>query len=820
MSTPGGAMSTPGAFLALRPRVRPDLVVTPRLMRGPTPVHLIRHPATGARMEVGAKEHFLITRLDGTRSLADLGTQYAAAFGSRLGEAQWQQLLRLLSVRGLLAGGPEPAAMEPAGDRRPGAKGGGWLSGRTRMVADAPALMDRLHAATAFARHKAVAAALAALCAALLAAEGVRFGELADDTRRLWHEPVTLCAAGVVLWVSLGLHELAHGLVARTYGLRVGEIGLRRWAGVMTYLYCEVEDVPFLGRRRRQVAIALAGAAANLVFLLPFWGVRALLPDSAQAAPFFGGLILPGTAMALFNLVPLPPLDGYKALGYALGTLRLASESRTYTKVVLAAAVLRRPGAGRRAAAYPVRVRWVYGGYAVLCALLAAAALAGAGLAARAALPGGWRAFSAFLPVALVAVAAVLRLLGLRFAAKRPQPPPRPVADGPARDGAPPPEDGPARTPEPPSEETRSMTTPHRPSRPAVVLDGVSKRYGEVRALEGVSFSVGEGEFFGILGPNGAGKTTLVEIVEGMRRADAGTVAVLGRSPWPRDLALLRRVGVQTQASAFFTRLTAGEHLETVAALHGLGRAAAGRALEEVGLGDKASSRVDDLSGGQRQRLALATALVHEPELIFLDEPTAALDPEARRSLWAVLKRLRTQGRTIVCTTHYLDEAEALCDRVAIIAGGRLAALDTPAALVRSLAAPARLLLPAGRMTPEQARAVEDVDRVLTEDGDMVIETRAANRVLVALAAYVDVAEIRTRTATLEDAYLRLIARAEAGTDEGTEPGTEPEAAAKAPGAGPAASAAAPTGPAAAEATGPAAGMTSATATGTEHSSR
>ncbi|WP_433894384.1 ABC transporter ATP-binding protein [Streptomyces sp. CA-111067] len=293
-------------------------------------------------------------------------------------------------------------------------------------------------------------------------------------------------------------------------------------------------------------------------------------------------------------------------------------------------------------------------------------------------------------------------------------------------------------------------------SGPAVVLDGVTKHYGEVHALDGVSLTVGQGEFFGILGPNGAGKTTLVEIVEGMRKADAGTVSVFGRSPWPRDIALLRRIGVQTQASAFFTRLTAWEHLETVAALHGLDRAAARRALDLVGLGDKERSRVDDLSGGQRQRLALATALVHEPDLIFLDEPTAALDPEARRSLWGVLRELRSEGRTIVYTTHYLDEAEALCDRVAIIAGGRLAALDTPGALIRALAAPARLLVPADRITPDQARAIEGVDRVLVENGEVVIETRAANRVLVAVGAFVDMDAIQTRTATLEDAYLRL----------------------------------------------------------------
>ncbi|MFC8451028.1 ABC transporter ATP-binding protein [Kitasatospora sp. NPDC057223] len=300
----------------------------------------------------------------------------------------------------------------------------------------------------------------------------------------------------------------------------------------------------------------------------------------------------------------------------------------------------------------------------------------------------------------------------------------------------------------------------------AVALAGVVKRYDGVVALDGVSLTVGRGEFFGILGPNGAGKTTLMEIVAGMRRPDAGTVTVLGESPWPRNTALLRRIGVQTQASTFFTRLTAAEHLETVAALYGLERSAAARALGLVDLAAKGGSRVDDLSGGQRQRLALATALIHEPELIFLDEPTAALDPEARRSLWEVLRALRGRGRTIVYTTHHLDEAEALCDRVAIVAGGSVLALDTPGSLVRSLAAPARLLIPSDRISVADARGIDGVDEVRVEGGEVVIETRAANRVLVAVGALVGMESIQTRTATLEDAYLRLTA---AGPATGSE---------------------------------------------------
>lgn len=297
-------------------------------------------------------------------------------------------------------------------------------------------------------------------------------------------------------------------------------------------------------------------------------------------------------------------------------------------------------------------------------------------------------------------------------------------------------------------------------SRPdaAVALTGVRKRYGKVQALDGVSLTVERGEFFGILGPNGAGKTTLVEIVEGLRTPDAGSVSVLGESPWPRNTALLRRLGIQTQSSAFFTRLTALEHLRTVAALYRLDDDAARRALDLVDLGAQADHRVDQLSGGQRQRLALATALIHGPELIFLDEPTAALDPAARRSLWEVLRALKGDGRTIVYTTHHLDEAEALCDRVAIIARGAVVAVDSPRHLIRSLDAPTRLLVPYGRIDAEDARRLAGVDQVTVEGADLVISTRSANQVLVVLGDLVDLAEITTRTATLEDAYLELTA--------------------------------------------------------------
>ena len=212
-----------------------------------------------------------------------------------------------------------------------------------------------------------------------------------------------------------------------------------------------------------------------------------------------------------------------------------------------------------------------------------------------------------------------------------------------------------------------------------IEIEDLRKRYGARQAVDGVTLSVGEGEFFGLLGPNGAGKSTLVEIVEGLRRADSGTVTVFGRQPWPRDLDLLARQGIQTQSSAFFTRHTALEHLRRVAALHRVSRERADEVLKLVGLEDVADTRVEKLSGGQRQRLAIASALTHDPELLFLDEPTAALDPLARKQLWGLLKLL--SSKTVVYTTHHLDEAEALCDRVAIIQSGRIVAVDTPAGL-------------------------------------------------------------------------------------------------------------------------------------------
>ncbi|MFD4370284.1 ATP-binding cassette domain-containing protein [Streptomyces sp. NPDC058486] len=297
------------------------------------------------------------------------------------------------------------------------------------------------------------------------------------------------------------------------------------------------------------------------------------------------------------------------------------------------------------------------------------------------------------------------------------------------------------------------------PPAPAVRVEGVSKRYGDRLAVDGVTLEIHRGEFFGLLGPNGAGKSTLVEIMEGLRRADAGTVALFGRPPWPRDTALLPRIGVQTQSSAFFVRQTAHEHLRTVAALYGAPREAVDATLEAVGLTGQRKVRVENLSGGQRQRLAIASALVHGPELIFLDEPTAALDPQARRALWEVLRGLKAAGRTIVYTTHHLDEAEELCDRIAILVDGRIAVTDSPHNLVGASRAPSRLLLPVGRLDERTAAGIDGVERVSVQGGSLVLETHAPGQVLTAVDRLAGLDGVQTRTPSLEDVYLDLTAR-------------------------------------------------------------
>ncbi len=220
--------------------------------------------------------------------------------------------------------------------------------------------------------------------------------------------------------------------------------------------------------------------------------------------------------------------------------------------------------------------------------------------------------------------------------------------------------------------------------RPIITVKDLRKRYGSLTAVDGVSFEVAEGEVFGILGPNGAGKTTTLEMIEGMRPIDDGEAVIDGVDVRRDPRGVKRRIGIQLQSSAFFDELNLLELLELFGQMYERDVDAMGL-LSMVELTDKARSQVRTLSGGQKQRFSIASALVNDPRVLFLDEPTTGLDPQARRHLWGLVRRIQERGQTVVLTTHYMEEAEELCDRVAIMDRGRIIALDTPQALVDQL---------------------------------------------------------------------------------------------------------------------------------------
>ena len=220
----------------------------------------------------------------------------------------------------------------------------------------------------------------------------------------------------------------------------------------------------------------------------------------------------------------------------------------------------------------------------------------------------------------------------------------------------------------------------------SAVIDvrGLRKSYGSTRAVSGISFSVEKGEIFGLLGPNGAGKTTTVEILEGLRAADGGSAIVAGVDVRADPAGVKDRIGVQLQSSAFPEHYTAREMVELFGIFYER-RVDARALLRAVGLEDRADQMAEKLSGGQKQRLSIAVALVNDPQVLFLDEPTTGLDPQARRNLWELVREIRSRGTTVVLTTHYMDEAEVLCDRVAIMDAGRILQLDSPRALIGEL---------------------------------------------------------------------------------------------------------------------------------------
>ena len=301
--------------------------------------------------------------------------------------------------------------------------------------------------------------------------------------------------------------------------------------------------------------------------------------------------------------------------------------------------------------------------------------------------------------------------------------------------------------------------TPH--ARPSVIqVAGLSKSYGSTRAVQDVSLEVFQGEIFGLIGPNGAGKTTAMECIEGLRVPDAGRVSVLGLNPYRDIVPLLNRIGVQLQEAQLQKRITVREAVTLWSSLYRTS-VDGHQLLAQLGIAAKTNSRFMTLSGGQKQRLFIALALINDPEVVFLDELTTGLDPQARRAIWELVRGIRDRGKTVFLTTHLMEEAERLCDRVAIIDHGRIVDVDSPSGLV-DRHCPERTVV----IKTTDARAVEVLGQVngvesSTREGDnVVLRARAVDVMTGLIAALAEhriaVTDFRTVVPTLEDVFLKL----------------------------------------------------------------
>ena len=297
-----------------------------------------------------------------------------------------------------------------------------------------------------------------------------------------------------------------------------------------------------------------------------------------------------------------------------------------------------------------------------------------------------------------------------------------------------------------------------RDEQPVVRVMNLVKRYGSLAAVDDVSFSIREGEIFGIIGPNGAGKTTTVECISGLRVPDSGSISVYGLSP-QRDRDRIREfVGVQLQESALPPRLKVGEALELFASFYS-SPLDPQEVLESLGVKDIERVAFKKLSGGQKQRVSIALALVGNPKIAILDELTTGLDPEARRNIWAVIERMRERGVTVILVTHFMDEAETLCDRVALINRARLQALDTPEAIAAEVGGSRLRFVPSQPVDDETLYAIHGVQVVERKDRYVTVTGTGdlAASLINALAAMgVQVSELEARRGNLDDAFIRL----------------------------------------------------------------
>ncbi len=300
---------------------------------------------------------------------------------------------------------------------------------------------------------------------------------------------------------------------------------------------------------------------------------------------------------------------------------------------------------------------------------------------------------------------------------------------------------------------------------PVISVANLCKYYGDVKAVDGVNFAVGRGEVFGMLGPNGAGKTTTIEILEGLREPDSGAASVLGMDVTKHASDIKQRIGVQLQSVALFPRLTVTELLDlfgTFFAHH----VPTQQLIDDLDLGERANARSMNLSGGQQQRLSIALALVNDPELVFLDEPTTGLDPAARRSLWDLVKRLQSQGKSVMLTTHYMEEATELCDRVAIMDHGHILEIGTVPELIRRRFKERAVFFDARpELTTDALSRLGGVTRASMENGQTVLYSKDIPGTIGALLATADEHGVEPhglgiRQATLEDVFLDLTGRA------------------------------------------------------------
>ena len=300
--------------------------------------------------------------------------------------------------------------------------------------------------------------------------------------------------------------------------------------------------------------------------------------------------------------------------------------------------------------------------------------------------------------------------------------------------------------------------------RPVIEVSEVRKTYGKTVAVEEVSFAVNEGEIFGLIGPNGAGKTTTMECVEGLRKPDRGAIAVLGLDPYRQVYQLQHRIGVQLQQAQLQKRIKVWEAVDLWASLYQKKSIDATHLLEQLGLTDKRNAWFMNLSGGQKQRLFIALALINDPEVVFLDELTTGLDPQARHAIWGLVRGIRERGKTVFLTTHLMEEAERLCDRVAIMEHGRIIDIDTPESLVRRHCPERTVVLdtdaPDAAELFQRITGIESVTRV---EKRFTIRGRGEDLVTEVIHCLsenrIRVTDFRTVLPTLEDVFLKLTGR-------------------------------------------------------------